>query len=87
VIEMIRERLQARPIAVQVPIGSESSFRGMVDLIENQALTYSGELGTEMQVGPVPAELRAEVRRWREELVERIAETDETLTTKYLEGK
>lgn len=86
-IDMIRERLRAKPIALQVPIGNELSFRGVVDLIENRALTYSDELGTAMQVGEVPTELQPEVRRRRESLIESIAETDEVLTTKYLEGK
>jgi elongation factor G len=86
-IDMIRERLQAQPIAVQVPIGLESGFVGMVDLLENRAYTYVDDLGTEMQKGEVPLALRFEVSRWRDVLVERIAETDEALTTKYLEGK
>jgi len=86
-VDMIRDRLQARPVALQVPIGRESSFVGVVDLIENRALTYADELGTEMLIGPVPPELQAEVAHWRGLLIERIAETDETLTTEYLEGK
>jgi elongation factor G len=86
-VDMIRDRLQARPVAVQVPIGRESSLAGVVDLIENRALTYADELGTEMLIGPVPRALQAEVEYRRGLLIERIAETDETLTTEYLEGK
>jgi len=86
-IDMIRDRLRSNPVAMQVPIGRESTFAGVVDLIENQALTYADDLGTEVVRGPVPAELRDEVAHWREVLIERVAETDETLTTKYCEGK
>jgi len=86
-IDMIRERLRAHPIALQVPVGCEDSFVGVVDLISNRAIIYTDDLGTEPQVQEVPVELRDEVSRWREVLIERIAETDETLTTKYLEGE
>ncbi len=85
-IDMIRERLRAHPLAVQVPIGRESSFEGVVDLIENHALYYTDDLGTLLEVRAVPVELRDQVTRWREELIERVAETDDTLTIKYLEG-
>ena len=85
-VDMIRERLGARPLVMQVPIGSESSFSGIVDLIENKAIHYTDDLGTVMDVQNIPPELHANVAHWREVLIERIAETNETLTTKYLEG-
>jgi len=86
-VDMIRERLRARPLAVQVPVGHEASFTGMVDLIENRAILYTDDLGTKPEVQEVPAELQEQVAHWREVLIERIAETDETLTIKYLEGE
>jgi len=86
-IEMIEERLDANPVALQVPIGVESSFGGVVDLINMQAISYSDELGTEPGIGPIPAELQEEVAQKRELLVEKVAETDEALTIKYLEGE
>jgi len=86
-IEMIEERLDANPVALQVPIGVESSFSGVVDLINMQAISYSDELGTEPGIGPIPAELQEEVAQKRELLVEKVAETDEALTIKYLEGE
>jgi len=86
-IEMIEERLQANPVALQVPIGVESSFRGVVDLINMQAIVYSDELGARPEVGPIPPELQEEAALRREILVEKIAETDEELTVKYLEGE
>ena len=86
-IEMIEERLEANPLALQVPIGAESSFRGVVDLIDRQAISYGDELGAEPEVGPIPAELQEEAAQRREILVEKVAETDEALTIKYLEGE
>ncbi|GAF97474.1 unnamed protein product, partial [marine sediment metagenome] len=86
-IEMIEERLQANPVALQVPIGVESSFRGVVDLINMQAISYSDELGAEPEVTRIPAELQEEAARRRETLVEKVSETDEALTIKYLEGE
>ena len=86
-IEMIEERLDANPVALQVPIGAESSFSGVVDLINMEAISYSDELGTDHEVGPIPAELQDEAAQKRDLLVEKVAETDEALTIKYLEGE
>jgi len=86
-IEMIEERLEANPVALQVPVGTESSFRGIVDLINMQAISYSDGLGAESEVGPIPAELQEEAAQKREILLEKVAETDEALTIKYLEGE
>jgi elongation factor G len=86
-IGMIEERLQASPVALQVPIGAESSFGGVVDLINMQAISYSDELGAKPEVSPIPAELQEEAIQKREILVEKVAETDEDLTIRYLEGE
>jgi len=86
-IEMIEERLGANPVALQVPIGAESSFRGVVDLINMQAVCYGDELGAQPEVSPIPIELQEEVAQWRDILLEKVAETDEVLTIKYLEGE
>jgi elongation factor G len=86
-IEMIEERLEANPVALQVPIGTEGSFSGIVDLINMQAISYSDELGAEPVIGPIPPELQEDVAQGREVLVESVAETDEALTIKYLEGE
>nr|MBC7245898.1 elongation factor G [Chloroflexota bacterium] len=86
-VDMIREQLRARPVVLQLPIGREASFAGVVDLIENKAITWADELGTVLQIQEVPPELHDEAQHWREVLIERIVETDETLTTKYLEGE
>jgi len=89
VVEMIRTRLNARPIPVQLPIGAEDSFRGMVDLVNNCAVMYrdDDDLGIEPQIQPIPDELREEAATYRERLMEAAAEMDESLMDKYLEGE
>ena len=86
-VEMIRERLGASPVPIQIPIGQESGFKGFVDLIEQQAVIFTDDLGTKSDHTQVPANMEAEFRQQRELLVERVAETDEELTLKYLEGE
>ena len=86
-VEMIRERLGASPVPIQIPIGQESDFKGFVDLIEQQAVIFTDDLGTKSDHTQVPANMEAEFRQQRELLVERVAETDEELTLKYLEGE
>ncbi len=86
-IEMIEERLAANPVAIQVPIGKESSFRGVVDLLRMEALVYADDLGTHIERVEIPPELEDVAARYREVLVEKIAETDDALTVKYLEGE
>jgi len=85
-IESIRERLGAKPIAVQMPIGSEVDFRGVVDLIEGQSILWVDELGTAPELGDIPVDMASEAAERRTVMVEQIAETDEELTLRYLEG-
>lgn len=86
-IEMIRDRLGAQPLPIQCPIGVETQFIGMVDLMTGKAWTFPGTLGTNPEEIPIPAELTDQIRILHEQLVEKIAETDDTLTGKYLEGE
>ena len=86
-IESIRTRLGANPVALQFPIGSESNFTGMVDLLTNRAIYYGDELGKEERYADVPVDLREEVDEAHNRLIERIAELDDDLTVKYLEGE
>ena len=86
-VEMIRERLGASPVPIQIPIGQESNFRGFIDLIEQQAVIFTDDLGTKSDHTQVPTSMEAEFERQRELLIERVAETDEELTLKYLEGE
>ena len=85
-IAMIRDRLEAVPVAIQVPIGAESSFTGTVDLIDRVALVYRDELGREPERVEIPDSLRDLVEDNREALVEKIVETDDVLLAKYLEN-
>ncbi len=84
-VDMIRDRLSARPVPVQLPIGAESTFTGMVDLVRQKALLYGDEVGAPTEA-PIPAELQDEADRYRDLLMERVAETDDALLEKYLEG-
>lgn len=85
-IESIRERLGANPIAVHLPIGFEAEFRGMVDLIDEQAIIYTDELGATPQRRQIPADLESLAADMRAKMIEQIVETDDELTLKYLDG-
>ena len=85
-VASIRERLGANPIPMQLPVGRESSFRAVVDLLNQELITWSDDMGTNMERNPVPADLKAAVAEARAKMVEAIAETDDQLTLKYLEG-
>ena len=89
VLDMIRERLGANPVAVQIPIGAEESFQGMIDLIMNKAIIFreDDELGLNPELVEVPEEMRELAAQYRERLLEAVAETDEDLMIKYLEGE
>ncbi len=86
-VDMIRERLGAVPLPIQIPIGRESDFKGFIDLVSQQAVIFTDNLGTTSQQIAIPQELQADFDQRRESLIERIAETDEELTLKYLEGE
>ncbi|MGI6286681.1 Elongation factor G [Moorella humiferrea] len=86
-VKMIAERLGANPVPIQLPIGAEENFRGMVDLIRMKALYFPDELGTVIEEGPIPADMEDLVREYREKLLEAVAESDEELMVKYLEGE
>ncbi len=86
-IEMIRQRLGANPIAVQMPIGVENSFKGVVDLLLNKAIIWEDDLGKEPKETEIPVDLKAPAAEMRERMIEQIAETDDALTLKYLEGE
>ncbi len=86
-VAMIRERLGAVPVPVQIPIGREAEFKGMVDLLAMEALTFADDPNAPVMHGPVPAELADEAARCREELIERVVELDDELMLRYLEGE
>ncbi len=87
-VKMIQERLGARPVAVQLPIGAEDKFRGVVDLVQMKAVVWDEEsLGAKFRVEEIPAELKAQADEYREKLLEAAADSDEAVMEKYLEGK
>jgi elongation factor G len=86
-IQSIKDRLGAQPLAMQVPIGAEENFKGMVDLLTEQAIYFEDEMGSQPRYDTIPANLVDKVKEQRAELVERIAELDDVLMMKYLDGE
>ncbi|ACV61236.1 translation elongation factor G [Desulfofarcimen acetoxidans DSM 771] len=86
-LTMIKDRLSANPVAVQLPIGVEENFRGIVDLIRNKAIIYLDDLGTHSEESEIPPEMMEIADLYREKLLEAVAESDEELMMKYLEGQ
>jgi elongation factor G len=86
-VGMIRERLNAVPVPIQIPIGREADYKGHIDLIAQQAVIFTDDLGTKSEATAIPANLAEDARTYRDEMIERVAETDEELTLKYLEGE
>ncbi len=85
VAEMIKTKLGANPVPLQIPIGAEENFRGIVDLIEEKAIVYLDDMGTKSEVQEIPEEVREKAAEYRTKLLEAIAEFDEDLMVKYLE--
>ena len=86
-LKMMRERLNAHPIAVQLPIGKEDTFRGIIDLIAMKAELYEDDLGTVIQESDVPEDLVETAQKYREEMIEEIADFDEEIMELYLNGE
>ncbi len=82
--EQIRERLQANAVPIQIPIGSEAEFRGIVDLVRMKAILYKDDLGKEIEETDIPEQLQTQALEYRAKLIEAIAETDEALLEKFL---
>ncbi|MCL4541851.1 MAG: GTP-binding protein, partial [Chloroflexi bacterium] len=83
-IEMISDRLNAKPVPIQLPMGREAGFRGIIDLIRQRAIFYNDDLGNNIEEREIPDEYADEVQHWRDILIERVAETDSDLELKYL---
>lgn len=86
-VNMIKERLGANPVPIQLPIGAEERFIGIIDLIKMNAHIYLDELGTKSEDTAIPEDMRSIATEYREKMIEAIAETDEELLAKYLEGE
>ena len=87
VIDMVKDRLKANAVPIQLPIGVEDSFIGIVDLVEMKAEIYKDDLGKEFEITDIPAEMLEKANEWREKMIESVAECDEELTMKFLEGE
>ncbi|MBE9226010.1 elongation factor G [Phormidium sp. LEGE 05292] len=87
VYEQIRDRMRANAVPIQLPIGSESDFKGIIDLVKMKALMYKDDQGKEIAEEEIPADLKDKAEEFRLKLVEAVAETDDALTEKYLEGE
>ena len=87
VVEMMKTRLGANPVPLQLPIGSEDVFKGMVDLIEMKAIIYTDDLGKTSEAAEIPEEMKDDAELYRQNLLDAVAESDDELMMKYLEGE
>ena len=87
VVDMVKDRLKANAVPVQLPIGKEETFIGIIDLIEMKAEIYKDDLGKEFEKTDIPEELLAEAEEWREKMLEAVSEFDEEIMMKFLEGE
>ncbi|MGN0715053.1 MAG: elongation factor G [Anaerovoracaceae bacterium] len=87
VVDMIKDRLKANAVPIQLPIGAEDSFVGIIDLVTMKAEIYKDELGKEFEITDIPADMMDLAQEWREKLLESVCETDEELMMMFLEGE
>jgi elongation factor G len=87
VYEQVKDRLRAKAVPLQIPIGAEDKFQGVIDLVTMQAHIYTNDLGTDIQVSDIPEEMQAKAAEYRTMLVESVAETDDAMMERYLEGE
>ncbi|MEG0829687.1 MAG: elongation factor G [Anaerovoracaceae bacterium] len=87
VVNMVRDRLKANAVPIQLPIGKEENFIGIIDLVEMKAEIYKDDLGKEFGIEEIPEDLMDVANEWKEKLIEAVAESDEDLTMKFLEGE
>ncbi|MCS6949671.1 MAG: elongation factor G [Armatimonadota bacterium] len=87
VVQRMKERLDANAVPIQLPIGAESDFRGIIDLVQMRAIVYKDDLGKEYEYVDIPTELHELASHWREVLLEAVADIDDTIMEKYLEGE
>ena len=87
VVAMMKDRLQCNAVPIQLPIGSEETYKGLIDLVENKAYVYYDDLGKDIREEEIPEDMKEKAEQYRIEMMEHIAETDEALMEKYLEGE
>ena len=86
-IQMMRDRLKANPIPIQLPIGQDASFRGIVDLVEMKATIYKDDMGKEMEETDIPEDMKADAQKYHNQLIEAVAETDDALLERFFAGE
>ncbi len=86
-VEMIHDRLGANAVPLQVPMGIEDTFRGVIDLINMKAITYGNDLGDQIQIGDIPEEFQALADDWHAKMIEALADLDDDIAAKYLDGE
>ncbi|MGE1062373.1 elongation factor G [Megasphaera paucivorans] len=86
-VEMMKDRLQANAVAIQLPIGAETEFKGIIDLITMQAEVYGDDLGKDIEIVEIPDDMKEEAEKYHQVMIEAVAETDDELMMKYLEGE
>ncbi len=87
VVDMMHERLRANAVPIQLPIGAEETFKGIIDLVLMKAFIFTNDLGTDIQVTDIPDDMKDKAEEYRTNLIEQVAETDEALLEKYMEGE
>ncbi|MBM3459476.1 MAG: elongation factor G, partial [Armatimonadetes bacterium] len=87
VVQRMKERLGANVVPIQIPIGAEGEFKGVIDLVRMQAIVYTDDLGATSEETTIPADLQAAAAEWREKMLEAASDADEALMEKYLEGE
>lgn len=87
VLNMLHDRLQCNAVPIQLPIGAEEDFKGIIDLIEMKAYIYTNDIGTDIQVEDIPEDMKQKAEQYRSELLEHVAEMDDELMEKYFDGQ
>ncbi len=87
VVDMLKERLKCNAVPIQLPLGAEADFRGIIDLVEMQADVYYDDMGFDMRIEPIPEDMLELAQKYRAELLEHVAEQDDVLLEKYLNGE
>ncbi|MBP3249374.1 MAG: GTP-binding protein, partial [Ruminococcus sp.] len=87
VVDMMKDRLKCNAVPIQLPIGAEDQFKGLIDLVEMKAYIYTNDIGTDIKVEDIPEDMKELAQKYHEEMVEHVAEQDEELMMKYLDGE
>ncbi|MDO4864437.1 MAG: elongation factor G, partial [Ruminococcus sp.] len=87
VVDMMKDRLKCNAVPIQLPIGAEDEFKGLIDLVEMKAYIYTNDLGTDIKVEDIPEDMKEKAQQYHDDMVEHVAEQDEELMMKYLDGE